>query len=429
LQVNGFGAENGLLVYSDKVAFVNNVEVTGSVNVVGGITGSLFGSASYSTQALSSSYSNTSTSASYAITASYASQAAIQYVTNSLQSLTGIEVADFDNNTAVTFVNGVLKFIFGTPTAPSAPTATFNSTFATDRFNKVTDNYDITGSWTVGGYTLISASLWENNVKLTGTTSGTSLLYNTTTTGSRTYVLQVTASSPLDGSINLQSTTLTGTLSKANPGAPTITPTATVQLGSTSNQIEQGATGSISFTSGSGTANSWVHVYTTSSLATPIFVTGSATGSTSISATATSYYSSSGVLGADNSPALTTTTSNSFTFTKIRSLRYGASSAASFTATELENLSIWDTTLGGSIGTISKGTTTATGQTLTITWTGDKYHYIVFNSSLASLTNITSAGFGLFSSFTLTTVGQYKVYRINTLQAGGAGQSITYVLT
>lgn len=379
--------------------------VTGSLNASAGITGSLLG------------------------TASYASQAAIQYVTNSLQSLTGIEVADFDNNTAVTFVNGVLKFIFGTPTAPSAPTATFNSTFATDRFNKVTDNYDITGSWSVGGYTLVSASLWENNVKLTGTTSGTSLLYNTTTTGSRTYVLQVTASSPLDGSINSQSTTLTGTLSKTNPGAPTITPTATVQLGSTSNQIEQGATGSISFTSGSGTANSWVHNYTLSSVATPIFVTGSATGSTSISATATSYYSSSGVLGADNSPALTTTTSNSFTFTKIRSLRYGATATTAFTAPELENLSLWDTTLGGSIGTISKGTTTATGQTLTITWTGDKYHYIVFNSSLASLTNITTGGFNVFSSFTLTTVGSYKVYRSNTLQAGGAGQSITYVLT
>ena len=44
LQVNGFGAENGLLVYSDKVAFVNNVEVTGSLNVVGGITGSFTGS-------------------------------------------------------------------------------------------------------------------------------------------------------------------------------------------------------------------------------------------------------------------------------------------------------------------------------------------------------------------------------------------------
>lgn len=31
LQVNGYSAENGLLVYSDKVAFVNNVVVTGSI--------------------------------------------------------------------------------------------------------------------------------------------------------------------------------------------------------------------------------------------------------------------------------------------------------------------------------------------------------------------------------------------------------------
>jgi hypothetical protein len=33
LQVNGFGAENGLLVYSDKVAFVNNAEISGSLVV------------------------------------------------------------------------------------------------------------------------------------------------------------------------------------------------------------------------------------------------------------------------------------------------------------------------------------------------------------------------------------------------------------
>ena len=107
----------------------------------------------------------------------------------------------------------------------------------------------------------------------------------------------------------------------------------------------------------------------------------------------------------------------------------GATTTTSFTAAELENLALWDTTLGGSVGTIAKGTTTASGQTITITWTGDKYHYIVFNSSLASLTNITTGGFGVLGSFTLTTVGSYKVYRSNTLQAGGAGQSITYVLT
>ena len=134
-------------------------------------------------------------------------------------------------------------------------------------------------------------------------------------------------------------------------------------------------------------------------------------------------------MGADNSPALTTTSTATFTYTKIRSLRYGATGSSAFTSTELENLALWDTTLGGSVGTISKGTTTASGQTVTITWAGDKYHYIVYNSSLASLTNITTAGFGVLGSFTLTTVGNYKVYRSNTLQSGGAGTSITYVLT
>jgi len=354
----------------------------------------------------------------------------ISYVSSSNNPLSEIEVADYDSNVAVTFVNGRLKFIFGTPTTPSAPVASFNSTFATDRFNKVTDPYTVTGTIAVGGYTLISASLYEGGVLLTSTGSlATQLVYNTTTTGSHTYSLQVTASSPLDNTLNMQSTTLTGTLSKAAPGSPTITPTATVQLGSTSNQIEQGATGSITFTSASGTANSWVHVFTSTNATSPIFVTGSNTGSSSITATATSNYSSSGVLGADNSPALTTTSTATFTYTKIRSLRYGATATTSFTSTQLEDLATWDTTLGGTVGTVSKGTTTASGQTLTITWTGDKYHYIAFNSSLASLTNITTGGFGVLSSFTLTTVGSYKVYRSNTLQAGGAGTSITYILT
>jgi hypothetical protein len=395
------------------MALIQNTQIQYPLS--GSFSGSLFGTSSYAINALSS---------------SYAATASITYVSSSNFSLSEIEVADYDNNTAVTFTNGRLKFIFGTPTIPSAPVASFNGTFATDRFNAVTDAYTVTGTILVNGYTLISASLYEGATLLASTGSNaTSLIFNTTTTGSHTYIFQVTASSPLDNSINAQTVSLAGTLSKVSPSAPTITPTATVQLGATSNQIEQGATGSITFTSASGASNGWVHNFTSTSVASPIFVTGSATGSASITATATSNYSSSGVLGSDNIPALTTTSTNSFTYTKIRSLRYGASPSSSFTANELENISLWDTTLGGSIGTISKGTTTASGQTLTITWTGDKFHYIVYNSSLADLTNITTGGFGVFGSFTLTTVGNYKVYKSNTLQAGGAGTSITYVLT
>lgn len=368
---------------------------------------------------------------SFALSASYASVAAIQYVTSSIEALSQIEVADFDNNVAVTFVNGRLKFIFGTPTIPSAPVLSFNSTFATDRFNQVTDNYNVAGTIAVGAYTLISASIYEGSTLLANTGTETTLNYNTTTSGSHTYRLEVTASSPLDGTINRQSTTLTGTLSKSNPGSPTISATPTVQLGATSNQIEQGATGSITFTSASGAANSWVFNYMSSTPANPlIYVTGSATGSSSITISATAYYSSSGVNGSDNNPALTTTgTSATTTYTKIRSLRYGVSTSSSFSASELENLSLWDTTLGGNIGTIAKGTTTATGQSVSLTWLGDKYHYIVYNSSLADLTNITAAGFSVFSSFTKTTVGSYKVYKTTLLQSGYAGTSITYILT
>jgi hypothetical protein len=377
-------------------------------------------------QSLSASAAFISESIATSLAALSQSSGFINYVTNSIEQLTGIEVADFDNNTAVTFTNGVLKFIFGTPTQPSSVAASLTG-FATDRFNKVTDNYTVNGTWNNQGYTLVSASLYEGSTLLTQVGSGTSLSYNTTTSGSHTYQLQYTASSPLDGTLYKTSTTTTGTLSKTNPASPTLTPTATIQLGVSSNQIEQGATGSISFTSSSANpSNSWNLTSLTTNVASPYLVTGSATGSTSISITATANYASP---TGDNSPDLTTTSTATTTYTKIRSLRYGASSATAFTAAELENISAWDTTLGGTIGTIVKGTTTASGQSVTISWTGDKYHYIVFNSSLSNLSNITTSGFGVLGSFAVTTVGQYKVYKTTTLQAGGAGSSITYTLT
>ena len=367
-----------------------------------------------------------SSSVSASLASLSASSGFINYVTNSVQNLTGIEVADYSSDVAVTFVNGTLKFIFGTPLAPTSVAAS-TSGFATDRFNNVTDAYSVNGTWNNQGYTLISASLYEGATLLTQVGSGTSLTYNTTTSGSHTYRLEYTASSPLDNSLYKTSTTTTGTVSKSNPAAPTLTPTTTVQLGSTSNQIEQGATGSITFTSSSANpSNGWNLTNVTTNVLSPYYVTGSATGSTSITITATANYASP---TGENVPDTTTTSTTTTTYTKIRSLRYGASTATSFTAGELENLALWDTTLGGTIGTIAKGTTTASGQSVTISWTGDKYHYIVFNSSLSNLTNITTGGFGVFGSFAVTTVGQYKVYKIGTLQAGGAGSSITYILT
>lgn len=275
------------------------------------ISGSV-ASASYAltaSLAQTASYINPTFISQSAAASGFGSGGSITYVSSSNNPLTEIEVADYDNNTAITYVNGRLKFIFGTPTVPSSPTASFNSTFITNRFNKVLDDYTVTGTIAVNGYTLISASLYTGSALLAQVGSGTSLTYSATTSGSQTYSLQVTASSPLDYSLNMLATTLTGTLSKTNPGSPTITPTPTIQLGfgGTLKQIEQGATGSIIFTSASGTENGWVHDFTSTNVTSPIYVTGSATGSTAITITATSYYSSSGAFGADNSPALTTT--------------------------------------------------------------------------------------------------------------------------
>jgi hypothetical protein len=382
------------------------------------------------------------TSSMSVLSASYAASASITYVSSSNFSLSEIEVADYDSNVAVTFTGGRLKFIFGTPTVPSSIVLS-TSGFNANRFNLENDNYDVNGTWNNGGYTILSASLYTGSVLLTEVYSGTSLTSNLTTSGSKSYRLQYTASSPLDGSIYSGSATATGTLSKTNPTSPVQTETGTIQLGVTSNQIEQGATGSIAISSVTSSANSWTitsFVATGSFASTTIplfgnstgaqgtgtvFVTGSATGSSSITITTTANYNS-GVL---NDPVVTASVTDTITYSKIRSLRSGASPSSSFSSSELETLSLWDTTLGGNVGTISKGTTTASGQSVTITWTGDKYHYIVFNSSLSNLTNITTAGFGVLSSFTLSTVGSYKVYRTNTLQAGGAGTSITYVLT
>jgi len=351
----------------------------------------------------------------------------IIYVSESTsQTLTEIEVADYHSEVAVTFVDGRLKFIFGTPTIPSSVAVSLSG-FATDRFNQIQDNYTVNGSWSNGAYTLVSASLYEGSTLLTEVSSGTSLSYNTTTSGSHTYVLYYTASSPLDGTLYSSSVSAAGTLSKTNPAAPTLTTTADVQLGATSYQIEEGATGSISFTSSSANpSNAWLLDYVTTNYESPIEITGSMTGSTSIAITATAYYYSP--IG-DNNPDLTTTTSTTKTYTKIRSLRYGASSASSFTINEMVDLAFWDTSLGGTIGTIDKGNTNPTGDAITISWSGDKYHYIVFDSSRSNLTNITTSGFSVLNAFTITTVGNYKIYRTTTLQAGGASSSITYVLT
>jgi len=359
------------------------------------------------------------------------SSGSIKYVSGSTDDeyiLTRIKVNDYDDNVATTYSSGLLTFTFGTPELPSSLAASFNGSFLTNRFNQELDNYTVTGTWNNGGYTLISASLYTGSTLLTEVGTGTSLTYNTTTSGSQQYILSYTASSPLDGSLYTGSTTLNGTLSKTQPNNPTISSTPTVQLGGTSFQIEQGATGSISFTAAYGSANGWTETgLVTTPSTSPIYVTGSATGSTSISITGVASYESPTGL---NIPTVTTNrNASTITYSKIISVRYGASVTGSFTEDQLADVALWDTSLGGTVGTIDKGNTNPNGDTLSITWTGDKYLYFVYNDSLNDLTSLTTGGFQVIGQFTKSVVGNYKIYRTTVLNSGGAGTTQTYVLT
>ena len=376
---------------------------------------------------ISSSFADSS---SLATTASHAETASIRYDSGSstITGLDEIKINDFDDNVGVTFQDSKLTLTFGSPTVPSI-SSFFNSGFDTDRFNKVEDASTVTGNWSNGGYTFVSASILTGSIVLSTTVDAgdTNITLAQTTSGSQRYTLIYTGSSPLDGSEYKLSSTVTSTLSKSNPGAPSISDTVTVQLGDASNQFEQGATGSIAFSSAYGSSNGWDQVSLVNTPTnTPIEVTGSATGSTSISIqSVASYESPTG----ENDPQSTTSRTTTRTFSKIRSVRYGASSATSFTQTEIEDLGAWDTTLGGDIGTIDKGNTNPSGDTLTITWSGDKYQYIIYDSNRSDLSGISTSGFGVIGQFTKSTVGDYTVYRTTALQAGGAGSSITYNLT
>jgi len=348
-------------------------------------------------------------------------------------SLEHIEVADFDNDVAVSFTGNRLKFVFGTPTEPSSLNLA-RSGFATNRFNKVSDAYTISATWNNGGYNFITASIFTGSVLLAASSgSGTSLSTNLTTTGSHAYSVQYTASSPLDGSIFTDSDTVTATLSKTNPGQPSISDTATIQLGDSSNQLEQGATGSIAFTGSYGSSNDWEQVTLVMSASSApatnpgtLNVTGALTGSSSFTLFASASYKSP---DGENDPQLFTSRTRTTTFTKIISLRHGASATTAFTQAQYEDLGSWDTTLNGDIGTIVKGDVNPVGNTVSITWSGDKYHYIVYDSSRSDLSGIATSGFAVLGQFTKTTVGDYKVYRTTALQAGGGGTTIEYVLS
>ena len=382
----------------------------------------------------------------------------ITYNSEQTDVIQNIVVQDFDVDVAVTFDTGTLKFIFGTPTPPTPTLANTGNSFITDRFNKVFDTYDLVGNFNLGAYILVSASLLETTVGSESTLlgpvgTGTTFSSVPNTTGSRSYKLNLTSSNPSDLAIVSSSIDLNLNLNKLAADIPTVSTTATAQLGVASNQIEVGATGDISYTSSRGVdERNWVFV--DMDLNYPHFPTGPQPANVSgsillvdygesqqFSINATAAYSSSGVAGADNDPALkpsnsalASRTSSNTIYNRIRSVRFGASTQIGFTANEMYDLDFWDTSLGGTIGSISKGTTNPNNTNIDITWTGDKYQYIVYGANQSDLASIKERNTqfdvlpATFGGAVYATVGGYKIYKSTDLQAGYAGTTAEYTL-
>lgn len=371
----------------------------------------------------------------------------IEYVSGSTpyKKIGGIEVLDFDDNVIVDYNESteVLKFVFGIPPTPSPAVTNTAPTYDVDRFNKVLHTYGVTANFDLGSNILISASLFETTVgdtKLLQGPVGTggSFVISENTSGSRDYQLVITSSNPATGVINKQIANLDLNLNKSLAAIPTIVYTPDVELGASGLQIEEGATGSIAFVATEGAGNGWVYhagSLTTSPPTSPITLVASDTAAKSIFATAD--YSSSGTNGSDNDPALNPgnfanarRTSATRTYSRIISVRGGASANTTFTESELQNLNNW-VSGNGSVqgGSILKGTTNPNGASVSMTWTGNKYQYIVYDASRANLTAIKDAALNLNvlgpdGAFTglFATVGGYKIYRTDQPQAGPATQ-------
>jgi hypothetical protein len=181
--------------------------------------------------------------------------------------------------------------------------------------------------------------------------------------------------------------------------------------------IEQGVAGSITYSATAPTtSNGWSKTNDSPNGAT---TTINQTG-TPNTINLTANWNSNG-----NGTPSTDSTTNSKAFSRIISLRSGASAnSSSFSAAELLDVDTWE---GGSEvedGNIQFNTTTINNGTtnVVITNTVDAFYYIIYNDSVGDLTAIRQGspeGSNVLSSFTKSTVSTtggltYKVYKLNS---------------
>ena len=120
--------------------------------------------------------------------------------------------------------------------------------------------------------------------------------------------------------------------------------------------------------------------------------------------------------GSDNT--VTTSITDTVSFERIRSLRFGSSTATSWTENDLENLSNFG---------IMFGTENPVGTTIEITPGVNEYPYIMFDAA-HSISEISGPlGLNEISAFTMTEVGGFKIYRL-TGAIPYEGLTLTYTL-
>ena len=316
----------------------------------------------------------------------------------------------WENNATLTDVvidsNGDLTWIFGNPPPPTLDSLNIVG-FNTDRFDMEEDTYQVDFTYSTGSYSLISASIASGSDVIVSTTSSVSMITASFTNAFQivTYSGAISASNPSDQSIFSGSLMATAQVNKIAPGNPTaIFNDAGFQCGIVNNRWIHGDSGMIIYTSASGTPNRWIAGNVVNNNSSPIAVSN------------TDNSESVMLIQSFTPPAPNTNTpiTNTFTrtFTSERPLRYGSDTMTTPTVAQIEDISLW---------TFQGRTINPNNQVIQVVIaSGDRIH-IIYDSSQPDLTSIFDIDNNSenITAFTLTTVGNYKVYTTNNTLAAG----------
>jgi hypothetical protein len=435
------GVNNLITVKTDQQSLIINqsdnrvVEVrTGPIGPMGRVdTGSLIVTASAEDNRITFTKGDDST---FVVTVDTGSKGTISYIdttnSDSVSDLRNIKIYDYDTVNSVNFngTNQTLTLILGTPNPPTASVTITG--FETDRFNKQTDGYIVTGQHSATVYNVERIVLQDNSIATAlidanGEDITNPVALTLTTTGSRTYTYTVFSRNPTTNQLVSDTKSVTRNLNKSYPGNPVLsyTPNLTY-FGLNDNKIEYGDFGTISYSVAYGASNGWtpVNIYAQSTDGTqsPLIVTQTGT---SFTIQGTSVFRSPDNA---NDPDLQWSTISTQIFTRMKSLRAGHSN---------ELLSYWTNNGGANLVDLSlwqgniyntQNWVDPTGKRISFTFSGLKYIYIVMDSSyeLTAIKDIL-LGTNTINNWTMTTTSNgYRIYVYNSAYQLGL-QGVTTV--